>query len=171
MGMEHEHDHDHGNMAPRVPLMLAGGLVLLTLLGVVWQQVVVNPSLPPAETAALVSERYLQFVDRPDGSVVVVGMPDGSELEVIGQGEGNFLRGTLRGLVRERRLNDASMETGFVVRRYADGAIVVSDLATGRDIDLRAFGPINANEFVRYLPDPAETGPGSDATRIAKAQE
>ena len=166
-----EHDHHHENTAPRVPLMLAGGLVVLTLLGVAWQQRVVNPSAEPVAAAALVSERFLQFVDQADGSVVVVGMPDARELDVIGQGEGNFLRGTLRGLVRERRLNDASMEIGFAVRRYADGAIVISDLATGRDIDLRAFGPINANEFVRYLPDATDPGRAADATRLAKAQE
>lgn len=167
------HDHHHGpgghsheNIAPTVPLLLAAGLVVVTLLGVVWQQAVINPAALSAAPAAVVAEQALQFVDAPDGSVRVVAMPDGAELDVIAPGNGNFLRGTLRGLVRERRLSNASMTAGFVVRRYADGAVVIDDLATGRSIDLRAFGPVNAGELTRYLP-----APGEDAPRFAQAEE
>ncbi|MEL6447495.1 MAG: photosynthetic complex assembly protein PuhC [Pseudomonadota bacterium] len=158
--------HTHENMAPTVPLLLAGGLVLITLLGVVWQQTVINPAAQVSVAPEVVAEQVLQFVDQPDGSVNVVAMPSGEALDVVAPGEGNFLRGTLRGLVRERRLNDASMTAGFVVRRYADGAVVISDLATGRTIDLRGFGPVNAGELTRYLPAPGEPAP-----QFAQAEE
>ena len=164
----HSQDHDHKNMAPTVPLMLSGGLVLLTLLGVFWQQLVVNPSAAPRPVPALVAERQLQFIDQADGSVTVRALPGGELLETVAPGEGNFMRGTLRGLVRERRLQDASMAPGFVVNAYADGAIVLGDLATGRQIDLRAFGRENAEEFTKYLAAPADR---DDATRVAQAEE
>ncbi len=162
------HDHSHENMAPTVPLMLSGGLVLLTLLGVFWQQLVVNPAAEPPPTPALVIERQLQFVDDADGSVIVRALPGGEVLDTVAAGEGNFMRGTLRGLVRERRLNDASMAAGFTISEYADGSIVLADLATGRRIDLRAFGQENAREFTRFLP---EAGAGDDATRVAQSEE
>ncbi|MEM1439105.1 MAG: photosynthetic complex assembly protein PuhC [Pseudomonadota bacterium] len=158
--------HTHENMAPTVPLLLAGGLVLITLLGVVWQQAVINPAAGIAVEPAVVAEQMLQFVDEPDGSVRVVAMPSGDVLDVVEPGAGNFLRGTLRGMVRERRLSDASMSAGFVVRRYVDGAVVVVDLATGRSIDLRAFGPVSAGELTRYLPAPGEPAP-----QFAQAEE
>ena len=164
------HDHSHENMAPTVPLMLAGGLVLITLLGVIWQQAVVNPAATVRQAPSVVAERYLQFADRPNGAVAVIAMPDGEELAIIEAGDGNFLRGTLRGLIRERRMHDAPMSMGFVVRRYSDGAIAVIDLATDRVIDLRAFGAENASEFVRYLPDSGSSA-GEDATRFAQAEE
>lgn len=177
---DHEHHHQHGrgghhhgpgghthdNMAPTVPLLLAGGLVLITLLGVVWQQTVINPAAQVARAPAVVAEQVVQFVDQPDGSVQVIAVPSGEALDVVAPGEGNFLRGTLRGLVRERRLSDASMSAGFVIRRYADGAVVISDLATGRSIDLRAFGPVNAGELTRYLPAPGDVAP-----QFAQAEE
>ena len=167
-GHSHDHDHDHENMAPTVPLLLSGGLVLITLLGVFWQQLVVNPAAVPPPMPEVVVERQLQFMDHPDGSVTVRALPGGEVLHTVAAGEGNFMRGTLRGLVRERRLNDASMAAGLTITEYADGSIVLADLATGRRIDLRAFGAENAHEFTRFLP---EAGTGDDATRVAQAEE
>ena len=167
-GHSQGHEHSHENMAPTVPLMLSGGLVLLTLLGVFWQQLVVNPAAEPPPMPALVAERQLQFIDHADGSVTVRALPGGEVLDTVAPGEGNFMRGTLRGLVRERRLNDASMSPGFLVSRYADGAVVLRDLATERRIDLRAFGRENAGEFTQYLPAAAD---GNEATRVATVEE
>lgn len=171
-GHSHDDDHSHENMAPTVPLLLSGGLVLLTLIGVFFQQLVVNPGAEPLDLPELIGERQLQFIDHSDGSVSVRELPSGQVLDTVGPGQGNFLRGTLRGLVRERRLHDQSMEPGFVISRYVDGAIVLSDTATGRRIDLRAFGEVNAREFTRYLPAAAGgEGLGEDATTVATAEE
>ena len=171
-GHSHEHDHSHENMAPTVPLLLSGGLVLLTIIGVFFQQLVVNPGAEPRPMPELIGERQLQFTDHDDGSVTVRELPGGQVLDTVGPGEGNFLRGTLRGLVRERRLHDESMVPGFVIGRYADGSIVLSDTATGRRIDLRAFGEVNAREFTRYLPAAAGgEGLGEDATTVATVEE
>lgn len=171
-GDSHDHDHGHENMAPTVPLLLSGGLVVLTLIGVFFQQLVVNPSAEARPLPELIGERRVQFVDHADGSVAVRELPSGLVLDTVGPGEGNFLRGTLRGLVRERRLHDESMTPGFVISRYADGSIVLSDTATGRRIDLRAFGEVNAREFTRYLPAAAGgEGLGEDATTVATVEE
>ncbi|MEM7610481.1 MAG: photosynthetic complex assembly protein PuhC [Pseudomonadota bacterium] len=143
----------HENPAPTVPLLCAGALVLITLLGVAWQRLVVDPSAPAAAaTSAIVSSQVLKFADLPDGSVEVISSADDRVLDVIAPGEGGFVRGTLRGLIRERRTSNLPMTPGFRLEEYADGTVVLIDLASQRRIDLRAFGSINAKDFLRYLP-------------------
>ncbi|MEM7613330.1 MAG: photosynthetic complex assembly protein PuhC, partial [Pseudomonadota bacterium] len=136
----HGHGHSHENLAPRVPLLLAAGLVLVTALGVAWQQLVVNPGAESAPAVVVVAEQHLQFLDAPNGVVEVIELPSGERIDVIGPGEGSFVRSTLRGLVRDRRLKGASMVPGFSVQRLADGAPILTDLATGTTVYLRAFG-------------------------------
>lgn len=92
-------------------------------------------------------------------------MPGNEVLDVIEAGDGGFLRGTLRGLVRERRLTNSSMSPGFLLQQYADGAVVLTDLATSRQIDLRAFGSLNSQDFLRYLPTTA--GAVADASAVS----
>ena len=141
----------HENPAPAVPLIAAFGLIVVTLVGVAWQQYSINPQSRQAEAVAEspIAVVPLQFVDQPDGAVHVVDA--GGQLRArIEAGEGGFLRGTLRGLVRERRLTSASMSPGFELRRFADGRVELVDLATTRSIDLLAFGQRNAGVFTIF---------------------
>ncbi|MEL7311023.1 MAG: photosynthetic complex assembly protein PuhC [Pseudomonadota bacterium] len=148
----------HENPAPAVPLIAAFGLIVVTLVGVAWQQYSINPQSRQAEAVAEspIAVVPLQFVDQPDGAVHVVDA--GGQLRArIEAGEGGFLRGTLRGLVRERRLTSASMSPGFELRRFADGRVELVDLATTRSIDLLAFGQRNAGEFLRFFELPPQS--------------
>ena len=63
-----------------------------------------------------------------------------------------FLRTLLAGLVRERRREDmGGPATPFRITRWADGRLTVDDTATGRLIELEAFGHTNADAFARLL--------------------
>lgn len=143
----------HENPAPTVPLILAASLVVLSLIGVTWQKFVVAPNAQTATSSrAVVQHRTLQFVDGEAGAVLVMDVDSGLVLDTLAAGEGGFLRGTLRGLVRERRTMGASMDAAFALELLSDGTAVLRDLATRREIDLRAFGAVNADNFLRYLP-------------------
>ena len=142
----------HENPAPTVPLILAAGLVVVSLLGVSWQKWVITPSVQTTPVAReVVQQRTLQFKDADAGGVMVLDAETREVIDLVEAGEGGFLRGTLRGLVRERRMSTAEMGSGFQLTHFSDGTVILTDLATGREIDLRAFGAINADNFQRYL--------------------
>jgi len=103
-----------------------------------------------------VAARALRFEDRPDGNVVVYEAADsggGRRIAVFKTGEGQFIRGILRALTRQRRKSDIGHEQPFRLVQYADGALVLIDTATGETLDLRAFGATNTKAFKRLLPD------------------
>jgi len=85
---------------PRRAALLIGGSVVASLAGVTiarltgWQAVHAD--------APTVQERALHFRDQNDGGVAVLDADTGQTLQVL-HGEQGFLRGTLRGMARERR--------------------------------------------------------------------
>ncbi|WP_200257334.1 photosynthetic complex assembly protein PuhC [Halorhodospira neutriphila] len=107
-----------------------------------------------------VAERALSFEDR-DGEVVVRDARSGEVLEVLGTGEGAFIRSTVRQLAQQRTRTGDTQEVPFMLRGQADGRLLLADPVTGRRVDLSAFGKTNAAAFARFL-----EGQGS-----AKAQQ
>ena len=67
------------------------------------------------------------------------------------EGENGFLRGTLRGLARTRRSEQVSPAVPFHLAQWPDGRLTLDDPATGRHIELLAFGADNAGVFARLL--------------------
>ena len=74
----------------------------------------------------------------------------------IAPGTENFIRGVLRSFARDRRSRSLDSLTPFRLARHGDGRLTVEDLATGRQIDLQAFGPTNFGAFQRLLTLPAQ---------------
>ncbi len=102
--------------------------------------------------ARAVQQRELRFTDRADGGIEVRDAVTGQTLDVM-QGEQGFLRGSLRGLARERKrrgLADASGISLQLIAR-ADGRLTLVDAATGERIDLESFGPSNVAVYARWL--------------------
>jgi putative photosynthetic complex assembly protein len=62
------------------------------------------------------------------------------------------MRGTLRGLARDRRMRDLGPEAPFRLVSWTDGRLTLDDTATGRRLDLLAFGQTQAEAFARLLP-------------------
>lgn len=107
--------------------------------------------------AAAVVTRELRFLDRDDGSIAVVDARDGRTIDRI-VGQNGFVRGTLRGLARERRRQGIGAEPPFQLVARADGRLTLLDPSTARRVDLESFGPTNSAEFARWLPAPPRAG-------------
>lgn len=96
--------------------------------------------------------RLITFVDRPDGGIVISEVPSGTLIKTIAPETDHFIRTIMRSLVRERRKLGMANERPFALSRAAeDGRLELTDLATGRRIELNAFGPTNFGAFAELL--------------------
>jgi putative photosynthetic complex assembly protein len=129
---------------PRRALLGGGAALALILAGVATARLSGFDTREP--DAGTVARRMLRFVDRPDGGVAV----SGATLDVM-HGEQGFLRGTLRGLARERKRRGLSGNEPLQLIGRADGRLTLADPTTGERIDLESFGPTNAAVFARWL--------------------
>jgi putative photosynthetic complex assembly protein len=103
--------------------------------------------------ARTVVQLELHFADRADGGIAVINARSGQTLDVV-HGEQGFLRGSLRGLVRERKRRGLSRAEPFQLLARADGRLTLADASTGERIELESFGPTNLAVYARWL-DPA----------------
>jgi len=135
---------------PRGALVGAGVLVALALLLVTVVRIsgADISQMPPARAIA---ERDVRFEDRPDGGVAVYDAGSDQLLQVLPPGSNGFVRATMRGLARDRRSRGVGPRVPFHLAASADGRLTLEDLATGRRIELEAFGHTNANIFAGFL--------------------
>ena len=106
---------------------------------------------PEPQASASVSSAALLFVDGPAGRIDVLEAQTESKLAQYGSGEGSFLRGILRSLVRERRIRDVEANGVFELNLLDNGSLVISDPETGYWMALEAFGVDNRQVFVTLL--------------------
>lgn len=153
------HAHSHENTVPRPALITAAALIgfCLVMTSAVSLGFIEREAVPTVERAsanvAQVAERNLQFLDREDGTVLIADVDSGQTIAVVDENtqSGGFIRGVMRGLARERRMHGIGAEPPFALRLWADGAISLTDSATGRNIELGAFGPDNRAVFAALL--------------------
>jgi putative photosynthetic complex assembly protein len=100
---------------------------------------------------APLAQRLLRFEDGPDGSVLILDAASRTVLARFPVAEGGFVRGTLRALARERRQEEQGREAPFRLSAWRDGQLTLDDTATGRRVDLTAFGSTNSGAFARLL--------------------
>jgi putative photosynthetic complex assembly protein len=93
----------------------------------------------------------LGFSDIGAGAVRIYDWESGVDLRILAPGEGSFVRGVLRSLVRERRSRGLLTEDPFTISRYEGGSLILEDPLTGQRIELQAFGPSNAGAFAALL--------------------
>jgi len=109
--------------------------------------------LAPKPDGEVVEYRRLQFVDLSDGGVSAFDADSLDLVAHVSSGEGSFLRGVLRSLVRARTAQGLSHQSAFELTLYADGRLILLDPETSQTIDLVAFGPTNFNAFRQLLSD------------------
>jgi putative photosynthetic complex assembly protein len=149
--------HAHDNILPPAALRLAGALVAATLALVISVQAGLLDRAPTAQQLRVqtgvqpAADRLLHFTDRADGAVVATDARTGAEIAVIGREGGGFIRGVMRGLARERRMHHSGAVAPFRLTEWRDGALSLTDTATGRIIELGSFGPDNRAAFARLL--------------------
>ncbi len=144
--------------SPRpVALLATGALLLAVLAATVLNRPRPGDGLEAGRDGRPASASVdLRFEDLPDGGVAVRRAGDGAEVAVLAPGTGGFVRGTLRALARDRKLGDFGREQPFRLSVWTDGGLTLEDTATGRTLDLRAFGSTQVEAFARLLPAPGE---------------
>jgi putative photosynthetic complex assembly protein len=131
-------------------LLGAAALLLLSLLLVsVARWSGHGPEKLPA--SAVIESYELRFEDRADGAVLVYLSAGDRLVDTLQPGTNGFVRGVLRGLVRERRADHVGPTPPFRLTRWADGRLSLDDPTTGRHVDLEVFGPTNAGAFADIL--------------------
>ena len=148
--------HDHS--VPGLPLLAMGGLVLVSLLSVAWLQWFADPAPEDGAANPALVARDLRFEDAAAGAVRVLDATSGVLIQEIAPGELGFVRATVRGLVRDRRIRGIGDEMPFRLEQRANGQLLLIDPATGEEIDLWAFGSSNAQPFAGFLPSGAGAG-------------
>jgi len=136
---------------PTLPLAAAASLVVFSLVAVSWGQLTGPGTGSETAGPSALAAVDLYFEDKDDGSVVVIDAGNGRTLDVLEPGSNGFLRSAMRTFVNARRASDVGRDTPFLLRQMPNGQLLLSDPATDREIDLRAFGPTNAKAFGRFL--------------------
>ncbi len=147
-----------GETFPRGALLGGAAVVGFTLLLVFGTRAGVLPAKPTAPEAraqaqvAVVASRELRFSDRADGALLIFDAGSDKPATVLEPGSNSgFIRGVMRGLMRERKLHEASRDATLTLTQWADGALTLRDEATGRVIELSSFGSGNRATFAGLL--------------------
>jgi putative photosynthetic complex assembly protein len=138
---------------PRGALMAAGALVGFSLLvtTVVRLERLHAPPAPVAAEPAPARSVLLRFVDEPNGAVNVLDGEGGRVIAVLAPDTNGFIRGVMRGLAHDRTRRKIGAGPPFRLSQWSNGRLAISDPATGRVIDLDAFGGGNKDAFVQLL--------------------
>ncbi len=143
---------------PTSALYAAGALIGVAILTVGSIRVGLLPAPETApqsrerrQVAAVVS-RDFRFEDRADGALLATDVAAGKLVFVFPPGSNTgFIRGVMRGLMRERRLHEVARSGPVTVTQWADGALTLEDKSTGRILELGSFGQTNRAAFAQLL--------------------
>ncbi|MDA8962321.1 photosynthetic complex assembly protein PuhC, partial [Congregibacter sp.] len=135
-------------------LMVGLALLVMAILAATLIARLTGYSMNSVPDAAIVDVRELGFRDLPNGVVDVFEWQSKVSIARIPSGEGAFLRGVVRSLVRQRRGLDSGIASVFELTRYDDGRLVLSDPGTGEQVDLIAFGATNIAVFAELMDAP-----------------
>jgi putative photosynthetic complex assembly protein len=147
-----------GQQFPKGALYGAGGMIAITILVVFGVR---GGLLPARETApqlrtekqvAVLATRDFRFADRKDGALIASDAKTGEIALVLEPGSNSgFIRGVMRGMMRERSLHNADRDGPVTVTQWADGALTLKDPSTGRILELGSFGQTNREAFAQLL--------------------
>lgn len=102
-------------------------------------------------TTAPVSIRDISYLRAADETITIVDARSGEAIVTLAPEEGGFLRGSLRGIDRDRKLRGIALEQPWRLILWEDGALTLSDTVTGQRINLNGFGATNAAAFAALL--------------------
>lgn len=131
------------------------GMTMLVVFGVRAGVLPARPTAPEQRVAAQVPisvTRDFKFADRQDGALVATDANTGEVALILEPGSNSgFIRGVMRGLMRERQLKQVARDGEVTVSQWANGELTLKDNSTGRIIELGSFGPTNRAAFAQLL--------------------
>ena len=152
---------------PKSALYAAGALIAVSVMTVGSIRLGL---LPAPETAPQSRERRnvpmsvvrdFRFEDRADGALLVTDVAANRLVFIFPPGSNTgFIRGVMRGLMRERRLHEVDRTGAVTVTQWTDGALTLEDKTTGRILELGSFGHTNRAAFAQLLVPYAPGGSG-----------
>ena len=158
---------------PKSALFAAGALIAVSIVTVASIRLGI---LPASETAPQSRERRhvqttvtrdFRFEDRGDGALLVTDVAAQRLVFIFPPGSNTgFIRGVMRGMMRERRLHEVARGGAVTVTQWADGALTLNDKTTGRILELGSFGHTNRAAFAQLLVPYAPGGAGVPAAPI-----
>ena len=126
-------------------------VLLFAAVGLAWALISVNSQghqgPPQKPDVPIVARASLTVIDGEGGAVVIQHLESMEPLATYAAGEGSFVRGVMRTLVRERVSRSIKSEPIFVLELTAAGGLILLDELTGYWIAIEAFGPDNYREF------------------------
>ena len=138
---------------PRGALVATAALLTVTLAGTAAVRLArISGPVAPISAPAAVAAIDLRFADAPDGSIKVSDARLGAHVSTVAPGTGGFVRGVMRGMARDRISRHIGEGPPFRLSRDAAGRLWLQDTATGRLIDLEAFGAGNRAAFEAFMP-------------------
>ena len=140
----------HDPTVPRGLLIAAMGLVIGTLIIVTFVRLTGISASQMADAPAA-SVLMFRAADLADGSVAIYDAAGERMIDRVAPGTGGFIRGTMRGLARERQRQGVSPMEPFRLTGRLDGRLTLEDPTTGRRVDLESFGPTNAAVFANFF--------------------
>ena len=137
---------------PVLPIWFRSGLLAMLLVALLYA-VFGSPvdTVAGIERGEALASRELHFLDEAGGVVSVRDARSGDELARIDSGEDGFVRSVMRGLVRTRNAQGIGPEVPFRLTAWDRGFLSLEDPATGRLVELTAFGPDNVAAFSRFV--------------------
>ena len=135
---------------PKQLLVGVGVMLVLVLAVVAWARFETYQDHGEFQTGQFAG-RSLHFEDRMDGGIAVIDATTHQEVARVLPETNGFLRSTLRGLARERKRRAIGSAQPFLLGNSAEGRLTLCDPATGRYVDLEAFGPSNSTVFRQFL--------------------
>jgi putative photosynthetic complex assembly protein len=150
-------DFRHEKFPTWVPWAAAGlvGTTMLIVFGIragVLPGRPTTPELRAEQQVAVVSQREFRFADRKDGALIATDAATNEIALILEPGSNSgFIRGVMRGLMRERQLHEVPRDGAVTVTQWANGALTLTDPSTGRIIELGSFGDTNRAAFAQLL--------------------
>ncbi|MEO1773856.1 MAG: photosynthetic complex assembly protein PuhC [Pseudomonadota bacterium] len=131
---------------------VAGALVMILTLALT---TVASLSRDPGPQAAshdtpVLSSRAVAFEEQADG-LIVRDADTGAEVATLLDAEGGFVHNVVRVLTKERRRHAVGPEQPYSITAYTNGRVSITDLSTGRVIDINAFGATQVESFRALL--------------------
>lgn len=137
---------------PRWTLVAAALLIALSITGAgVARHQRLAAEAEAVAVAPPLAARDLHFADTAVGAVEIYDAQSARLVYVAEPGTNGFIRGVMRSMARDRRVRGIGQEPAFRLAEWPDGRLTLEDLATGKMIELSAFGGDNRAAFHRLL--------------------